>query len=220
VPSVYDFLLFGVMPYIVLLLFIGVQGYRWLVSRFLWTPSSSEVLEKRMIGLSSISLHYGIIIVFIAHILGWATVFAQAPVLLPYFRILATAGALILIYGVLIAFYRRLTNPYLKKNSSAEDYVILLFLLIIPLLGLINDYLLGHFGIFVVVSKWLTSIFVGQPNIELMSTIPLINKIHIFIALLFLCYWPFTKMAGMISFPITYLWRPYQIIRKYRKVFK
>jgi len=220
VANPFDFLLFGVMPYIMLVLFIGVQAYRWLVSRYLWTPRSSEVLEKNVIGLSSISIHYGIIIVFVAHLLGWSTNFLQATALLPYFRLLATAGALLLIYGSLVALYRRFTVPYIRRNSSAEDYIILLFLLVIPSLGLVNDYLLGHFGIFVVVSKWLTSIFVGQPNVELMSTIPIINKIHIFIALLFLCYWPFTKMAGMISFPITYLWRPYQVIRRYRKVLK
>jgi nitrate reductase gamma subunit len=217
--SVFDGIIFGVLPYIMLVSFFGVQTYRWLVNRFSWTAKSSQLFERRALGIAAIPLHYAVIVLLIAHILGILSGYFGAGYLI-LFDTIATIAAPIFIYGVLVALVRRIVVREVRAMSTAEDYIILLFLLAIPIIGLYNRYVLGIFGVFPLVARWFTSIFIGKVDeyIGLMATLPILNKIHILLALIFLTYWPFTKMAGMLSFPITYAWRRYQVIRQYRRV--
>lgn len=217
--SVFDSILFGFLPYLMLISFIGVQAYRWLVNRFGWTAKSSQLFERRILGASAIPLHYAIIALLIAHILGVMSGYFGGQYLI-WFDYIATVAALVFIYGILVALIRRIAIKEIKAMSTAEDYIILLFLLAIPIIGLFNRYIMGVFGVFPIVSRWFTNIFIGRADqfIRVMATLPLLNKIHILLALLFLIYWPFTKMSGMLSFPITYIWRRYQVIRRYRRI--
>ena len=44
---------------------------------------------------------------------------------------------------------------------------------------------------------------------------PLINKLHIIVALCFFAYLPFTKLVHVVSFPFGYIARPFISMRKY-----
>src|SRR5690625_4842350 len=65
-----DMVLWGVLPYIVLTIFIGGHIYRYQKDQFGWTTKSSEFLEKRNIKWGSQLFHWGVLLVLAGHILG------------------------------------------------------------------------------------------------------------------------------------------------------
>ncbi len=64
---------------------------------------------------------------------------------------------------------------------------------------------------------WLASLATLQPQISHVVSLPWIVRLHMlggfFIVLLF----PFTRLVHVVTFPITYLWRPYQVVIWYRR---
>jgi nitrate reductase gamma subunit len=99
--------------------------------------------------------------------------------------------------------------------STAEDYIVLLFLILFSGTGLLQEIIRLIFGISYSVGPWLANIFKLQPSAELMKGIPLLSKIHIIINLIFFAYFPFTKLVHAITFPIAYATRPYISVRRY-----
>ena len=79
-----DIVLFAAFPYVavVLAVFGGVHRYR--TNRFSYSTLSSQLLENRTLFWGSVPWHYGIVIVLLAHLLGflmpgmWAAMTADA----------------------------------------------------------------------------------------------------------------------------------------------
>jgi len=218
--SVVDTLIYGVLVYISLILFVAGLAYRWVRNRFSWTAMSSEIMERSVLGSVSISLHYAIIVLLIVHLGGLATGFGLNSVaLMPLWSIGAIA-AVIAIYGVSVALIRRLIFPTVRSMSRAEDYIIPILLLIILSLGLYQYAVIGVGGLYPILARWFKGVLVGSPNIAPLAYLPWWIKLHTALAMIFVAYWPFTKLAGMISYPITYITRRYQVIRLQRKAYK
>jgi nitrate reductase gamma subunit len=59
----------------------------------------------------------------------------------------------------------------------------------------------------------LYSLFTFQPDLAMVAPLPLVVKYHIVGAFLILLVFPFSRLVHMISIPITYLWRPYQVVQ-------
>jgi nitrate reductase gamma subunit len=215
-----DQFLFIVLPYIVLVLFFGVQAYRWTVNRFEWSAKSTEILEKQVIGVASIPFHYALIFLLAAHVLGVLSASIYTATLLSTFNILATIAGSVLVCAIAIAFARRTISNKARAVSGTEDYLILLFLIAIPTIGLYQIHVAGIFGLMPGVAAWIQSVFAANPQIEFMAALPLLNKIHISLAMIFLCYWPFTKLVHVATYPITYLYRRYQTMRRHKMIFQ
>ena len=49
----------------------------------------------------------------------------------------------------------------------------------------------------------------------LMAGAPLVNKLHVIVALFFFAYLPFTKLVHMFSYPFGYIGRPFISMRRY-----
>jgi len=63
------------------------------------------------------------------------------------------------------------------------------------------------------VSPWFRSIWILRPRGDLMVQAPLQFHIHVLIALVLFCLWPFTRLVHVFSAPIGYLFRPYIVYR-------
>ena len=63
------------------------------------------------------------------------------------------------------------------------------------------------------VSPWFRSIFLLQPEPELMVGAPLGFQLHAVLAFLLFAMWPFTRLVHVFSAPIGYLNRPYIVYR-------
>lgn len=223
-----DFFFVG-LPYISFVLFFGGLTYRafsgfksayrtWdLTVRgdFLWTTRSTGFFGRASLGPATLCLHWGLILLILAHIIGFIGGGFGFVLLVDIFRWIGRIGGILLFYGAIWAFIRRIVNPQVRITSTAEDYIVLLFLILISGTGLLQDIIRLIFGISYSVAPWLASIFKLQPSAELMRGIPLLSKIHVVINLLFFAYFPFTKLVHMITFPIAYATRPYISMRRY-----
>jgi nitrate reductase gamma subunit len=63
------------------------------------------------------------------------------------------------------------------------------------------------------VSMWFRSIWILQPRGDLMAEAPIYFQIHVIIALVLFCLWPFTRLVHVFSAPLGYLFRPYIVYR-------
>jgi len=63
------------------------------------------------------------------------------------------------------------------------------------------------------ISPWFRSLWVLHPRVELMTSIPAAFAVHIVLASLLFCLWPFTRLVHAFSAPVTYPLRPYVVYR-------
>ena len=73
--------LFIAFPYIALILAVGVGLYRYFSHRFTYSSVSSQLLENRHLFWGSVSWHYGITLILLAHVLPWLFPRAAAALL-------------------------------------------------------------------------------------------------------------------------------------------
>ena len=123
-------------------------------------------------------------------------------------------------FGLLVFTYRRLTDIRVKSVTSGWDVLTLIVLLIQVFTGLINAifYRWGSSWYAATAVPWMWSIFTLQPDPSYVAGLRLITKVHIFNAMIFIALIPFTRLAHFIVIrPYAYLWRPYQVVRWYRR---
>ena len=225
-----DDFFFIALPYIAVLLFIGGSVYRafsgamtqargkmsWSArGDFLWTTRSSGFFGRASIGPAALCLHWGLIIVVVTHVVGFIGGAAGWNQWVDVFRWAGMFGGLIFLYGVSWALVRRLMAPQLRAMSTREDYVVLLFLIVIAALGLYHSVIQVAFGVSYAVGPWLKGLFTLQPDAGLVVGAPLMIKLHMIINFIFMAYFPFTKLVHVFSFPFAYVSRPYISMRSY-----
>jgi len=227
----WDNFAFGALPYLSLLLFLGGSLYRgfsgamgarrgrWSLGvrgDYYWTTRSTGFFGRASIGPAALCLHWGLILLFLAHLIGVIGGAYRLPGWIDTFRWMGLGAGLLVLYGLVWAFLRRLLIPQVRAMSQTEDYVVLALLLLIAGLGLYQSAVELVFGISYQVGPWLAGIFRLQPDPSLVAGIPLINKLHIITALVFFAYFPFTKLVHFFSFPFSYLLRSFISVRRYQ----
>ncbi len=226
----FDYFFFVGLPYISLLLFVFGSLYRTFTGfksfyrgRFdwsargdlLWTTRSTGFFGRASIGPAVLCLHWGLIIVILAHIVGFIGGAVMNPSLVDFFRWAGLFGCLLVLYGALWAFIRRLSVRQLRAMSTLEDYLVLLFLIVSVGLGLYHSAITLAFGVSYAVGPWLVGLLTLRPDPNLLTTAPLAIKLHLIVNFVFLAYFPFTKLVHAFSYPFGYLTRPYITVRRY-----
>ncbi len=218
------------LPYIAILLLFGGVTYRafsgiissyrteWDPSvrgDYLWTTRSTGFFGRASIGPTSLCLHWGIIILFFAHLIGMIGGAFGFSSWVAFFRWAGLFAGILFSYGILWALVRRVIIPQVKAMSTPDDYIILIFLIIIAGLGLYQSAVELVFGLSYSVGPWIGSILILQPDVSMIAGAPFINKLHIVLALLFFAYLPFTKLVHVFSYPFGYITRSFISMRKY-----
>ncbi len=219
------------LPYISILMFIGGIFYRsfsgimsryrgkWDISvrgDYLWTTRSTGFFGRASIGPASLCLHWGLIILFVTHVVGFIGGSYNLGSWVEFFKWVGLGGGIVFLYGASWAFLRRIIIPQVKAMSTPDDYILLLFLILIAGLGVYQVAIEMIFGISFLAGPWIASIFKLQPDISGIVGAPFINKLHIIIAFLFFGYFPFTKLVHFASYPFGYVNRPYVSMRTKR----
>lgn len=210
--------LFAVFPYIALTLFIVVPIIRRIHGGFTFTTRASGFIERRSMGIAALSLHWGIIILFVAHLLGLIGGLATNMSMIDWFHWTGLGAGVFALYGLTLAFVRRCVIPEMRAVSQIDDYIVLVLLIVTVGFGLYPVIADNSFGLSMSVAPWVESIFRLSPDWAVMAGLPLASKIHISTGLLLAAYFPFTKLVHMWTYPFSYFVRPYQSIRTYRKV--
>jgi nitrate reductase gamma subunit len=166
-----------------------------------------------------VAWHYGILLILLAHLLAalfpgtWARLIS-APGRLYVLEVSGLALALMTIVGLVLLILRRLCNSRISIVTSPMDWVLLAALLGQVVLGfwVALFYRWGADWYLHTAVPWLASLFSLDPQIQYVTALPWVVKIHMLGAFLIIAIFPFTRLVHMVTFPIPYLWRPYQVI--------
>ncbi|AKI93886.1 Nitrate reductase-like protein NarX [Bacillus subtilis] len=217
-------ILWGIMPYIVLTIFIGGHIYRYQHDQFGWTAKSSELLEKKKLAAGSTLFHWGLLCVVGGHVMGILIpegVYASLGISEHMYHKMAIGAGLpagiAACTGLVILTYRRLFDKRIRKTSSPSDILTLLLLLFMMLSGVAATFLnidSKGFDYRTTVGPWFREIALFRPDPSLMESVPLWFKFHIVIGYVVFILWPFTRLVHVFSLPLKYLTRSYVVYRK------
>ena len=212
--------LWGVYPYVCATLFFVVPVIRMATRPFSWSTRASGMFGRETLGVASLLFHWGILFVLLGHLAGLFGGILGSEAAIQFFYWSALLGGLGVLLGSAIALYRRVTIPEVRAMSQADDYAVHLFIL--PIVGVALYQVLAHriFGIAYNASSWFASLWRLSPQPELMGSASFLTQLHVFLALTFFAYFPFTKLVHVWTYPVNYFVRPYQSMRTMRYRFQ
>jgi nitrate reductase gamma subunit len=218
--------IFGVYPYIATTVFLLGSWIRFDNEQYTWKSDSSQLLSKRGMRFASNFFHYGILGLFVGHVVGLLT---PHPVLLgigladiTHQWIAISAGAVFggaCAIGAIVLWLRRMFNPRIRAASRWIDINILGWLALTVTAGLltlpvsISHASAGDTETMVRLADWVQSILYLHPDPQLVRDVNPIYKLHMFVGMSVFLFFPFTRLVHIWSAPLAYLFRAYQIVR-------
>jgi nitrate reductase gamma subunit len=218
----FDLLLYGIYPYIAMFVFLIFTINRYLGKGYSYSSLSSQFLENRIHFWALVPFHFGIIFIFVGHlaaflipstILAWNSDLTRLYIL----EVSAFIGGLATLVGMFFIFVRRIFNAKANMVTSTMDWVILTLILlqVIAGLGTAIFHSWGSSWFAAVATPYLLSIFSFSPNIDFITPLPWIVKLHIFGAWSIILLFPFSRLVHVLVMPNPYLWRKPQLVRWY-----
>lgn len=211
--------LLAVFPYIAIAVAIIVTCLRYFNNRFTYSSLSSQFLESKQLFWGSVTWHYGILGVLTLHIIGFflpRSILAWNGVPWRLYVLEATglAMGLLSIFGILVLIYRRLSQARIRVVTSPMDVILLLALLIQVFAGVWTAifYRWGSSWYATSAVPYLRSLFIFNPDLALITTLPIMVKIHIIGAFSLILLLPFTRLVHFLSLPLQYVWRSPQVV--------
>ena len=133
--SDFNTFLWVAFPWLAIAAFVIGMIWRWRTDQFGWTTHSSQIYESKLLRLSSPLFHYGMLFVFIGHVMGLAIPksWTQAMGISDHvYHLIATYPGVIAgiaaVLGLIGLLYRRIVNRSVFLATSASDKVMYLFL--------------------------------------------------------------------------------------------
>lgn len=170
--SNFNFLLFGVYPYIALAICLIGSWARFDLSQYSWKAGSSQMLSNNRMRLASNLFHVGIIFILAGHFVG----LLMPEALYHHFitsgqkQIVAMVSGgffgILCLIGLVMLIHRRLTDARVRATSNTSDVMILFVLLAQLVLGLLTIVAsTGHLdgSVMVLLGTWAQSLVTLQP---------------------------------------------------------
>lgn len=226
--SWWDFVLWGVLPYLVILVLVGGTVWRYRYDRFGWTTRSSQMYESRLLRIASPLFHFGLLVVIIGHVIGLAVPkswTAAVSISDGFYHlnalVLGIIAGVCTLAGIALLIYRRRTTGPVFSATTANDKTMYLVLTLAIVTGLATTALSagadlaggeGH-DYRETVSPWFRGVFLLNPDVAAMSATTLGFKVHVLVGLALFTLFPFTRLVHAFTAPVGYLFRPYIIYR-------
>ena len=217
--------LFGIVPYIALTLAVVVTAYRMVYRPFSVSAQSSQLLEQKRLFYGSIAMHWGLVLVLLGHLLALLIpkgllLWNAVPLRLYLLEITGLGLGLWALVGTWVLLARRLSVARVRAASTSMDYVVLVVILVSALSGVLTAlfYRYGSFWFPAVMTPYLWSILTLQPRPELLADLPFWTQLHVFNFWVFLAVFPFSRLVHIITVPLGYVLRPWQIVIWVRKL--
>ncbi|ABB31264.2 respiratory nitrate reductase, cytochrome b gamma subunit [Geobacter metallireducens GS-15] len=213
-----DYLFFGVFPYVALVVAVGGGVYRYAKERFSFSSLSSQFLENRALFWGSVAWHYGIVLVLLAHLAAlllpasWGRLLGD-PLRLAVLEVTGLALGLFTLAGIVVLLFRRIASPKAWAVVTVMDLFLLAVLVLQVGTGLYNAFVYrwGSLWYLSLAVPWLHSLACLNPDIKYIVPLPLPVKVHLFNAFVIFVLFPVTRLVHIVSIPVSYLWRPWQI---------
>lgn len=214
-----DTVLFAVFPYVAVVLAVIVGVYRYFFDRFSYSSFSSQFLENRVLFFGSAIWHYALLIILLAHVIAllftgaWAAFIAN-PIRLYVLEALGVALGLSTVIALAVLALRRLLNARVRKTTTVADWLLVVALMTQITLGVwvALFYRWGSLWYMYTAVPWIISLVTFNPQVSFIASLPWIVKLHMLGGFVLTALFPFTRLVHLIVFPITYLWRPYQVV--------
>lgn len=214
-----DVILFVVFPYVAVALAVGGTIYRYLTNQFSFTSLSSQFLENDIQFWGSTLWHYGIIPTLLIHLAGFAipkvmALMHSTPEMLYMAELAGKVMGIMALIGAGALFYRRVASSKIRVVTTPADWVVLVLLIFQIVLGLMIAFIYrwGATWYLHTVTPWVASLATFQPAPQYVASLPLIPKLHFLNATLLILLFPFTRLVHMVTFPVDYLWRRFQLV--------
>jgi nitrate reductase gamma subunit len=220
-----DVLLWGVLPYLVVVVFFGGLVWRYRYDQFGWTTRSSQLYESKLLRIGSPLFHFGLLFVIIGHVVGllipasWteAVGVTEGMYHAGALGIGTIAGVGTLVGIVILIVRRRRSGPVFMattKNDKAM-YAVLTTAIVTGLATTVIAFSQGHeaHDYRTSVAPWFRSLLVFQPDVEAMASAPLQFHLHVLLGLGLILLFPFSRLVHAFTAPMHYLFRPYIVYR-------
>ncbi len=214
-----DYVLFVAFPYLAMAVAIIVGIYRYYSDRYSYSSFSSQFLESRTLFWGSNGWHYGIVIILTAHVVAalfpraWSKLLSE-PLRLYVLEITGLALAFLAIVGLLTLMIRRFVFLKVLATTTPMDWVLIiaLFFQVSAGIHISLAYRWGALWYLDTAVPWLWSLFSFKPDIQHVATLPWTAKFHFLNAFFLIALFPFTRLVHVVSVPISFLWRPHQLV--------
>lgn len=212
-------MLFVVVPYLTVAIAVvgGIARYR--SDRFSYSSQSSQFLESKTLFWGSVFWHYGILAILAAHVLAmvlwdpWAALVTD-PNRLYTLEVIGLSLSVLALAGLVVLVVRRFAFPRIMSVTTPADWLLLAVLAVQVVLGIwiALAYRWGSEWYVHTAVPWLHSLFKLQPDPGTMTMLPAIVKIHAVLGFALIALFPFTRLVHVVTVPVTYLWRSYQVV--------
>lgn len=211
--------LFIALPYIAVVVFLIGTIYRYVSSGFGYSSLSSQFLEGQQGFWGTVPFHFGILFLLLGHMIVF--LFPEAvlrwnsdPIRLIIHEGIAFTFGLTVLIALAGLIFRRIMNPRLQTVTSRMDVAIEFLLLAQIVLGcwIALGYRWGSSWFAADLSPYLWSIIMLDPQIQAVSELPVVIKLHIVGAFSIVLLFPFTRLVHLLVAPFHYIWRPYQVV--------
>lgn len=214
-----DLILFGIFPYVAVALAVAVGFYRYCIDRYSWSSQSSQFLESRLLFWGSVPWHFAILLILLAHLLaflfpaGWGVLLGR-PLRLYMLEVSGMALGLATVVAVALLILRRATNDRVAAVTSVVDWVLLAALLLQVATGVYIAFTLRWGGVWYLhtATPWLWSLVKLDPQVQYLAVLPAVVKLHAVNAFFLVAIFPFSRLVHVVSVPLSYLARPYQVV--------
>lgn len=207
------------LPYVALITFLIGSIYRYREKGFKVTSLSSQFIRGRSLFWGSVPFHWGLLVLFLGHLIGFlfpegVLAWNSHPVRLIIIEVAAFIFGISVLMGLINLFYRRFTDDRVKVSSNNMDLIIELLLLLQVITGLwiAYNFRWGSSWFATVLTPYLRSIFVLQPDISAVKTLPWMTKLHIIGAYVVVLLIPFSRLIHILVAPLHYIGRRYQLV--------
>jgi len=213
-----NFLLIG-LPYAALVTFLVGTIYRYKATKFRYSSLSSQFLEGRQLFWGSVPFHWGILVLFVGHLVAFLVprgvlAFNSHPVRLLIIEVSAFMFGLIVLTGLMTLFFRRVGNPRLRVVTTRMDIAVEVLLILQVIIGVLVALTMrwGTSWFAAVLTPYLRSVFMFQPDASAVATLPWLVKLHIVGAYVVFMLIPFSRLVHLLVVPLHYIGRPYQLV--------
>lgn len=207
------------LPYAALTVLLVGSIFRYFQFGFKVSSLSTQFLEGRELFYGSRPFHWGIIFLFLGHafaflfprsVVLWGTV----PLRLVILEATALGFAISALFGLIMLIQRRFKNKRILVVTSKMDVFVYIMLLTQIISGIWVAYFArwGTVWFASVLSPYLKSLLLFQPDIAAVAEMPLSVQIHIISAFIFIGMIPFTRFIHFLVYPFSYMWRSYQYV--------
>ncbi|MDY0308385.1 MAG: respiratory nitrate reductase subunit gamma [Castellaniella sp.] len=221
-----DLFFFGVYPYIALTVFFTGSLLRFEREQYTWKSDSSQLLRQGSLRWGSNLFHIGIISLFFTHLVGLLTppaVYHAFGVTTQFKQLMAIVVGAILgvvcLIGLLLLIHRRWSEIRLAHNSNLSDWVTLLWILLVLVVGIASIFTSVHHtdgAVMVQLGEWAQRIVTFRSGaVGALEGVPVVYRLHMVLGMTLFVIFPFTRLVHVWSgfASVSYLVRAWQLVR-------